>query len=202
MGDRLSSATRLMRRGPSAITSCAVAGSRTPIDPGDFTRVDLERLGFVGFVRVSDLRRLRPYAAVVPRNAVGVYLAYRDSDRPVSFLRKNPAGQWRGDPTLALADLRRRWVPDSRVIYIGKADKPTPISTNSLRTRVTAYLRFGAGANARHSGGYPAWQLRDATELLIAWLDVKPPRRPALVEEGLRRDHFARFGALPFANSV
>lgn len=171
-------------------------------DPGDFTRADLERLGFVGFVSVKALRKLHPVAADLPRDAVGMYLAYRESDRPVSFLRKSPAGRWRGDPTLSLADLRRRWIADSRIVYIGKADRPTPTSTNSLRERVSAYLRFGAGSNARHSGGYPTWQLRDSGGLLIAWCVVKRPRSPLRFERDLLDAHVVRFGALPFANSI
>ena len=98
--------------------------SRTPLDPGDFSRADLERLGFVGFVSVKELRGLRPCAGVLPRDAVGVYIAYRASDRPVAFVRVSRAGRWRGDLTLPLADLRRRWVPKSRVVYIGKAERP------------------------------------------------------------------------------
>lgn len=179
-----------------------MAGSCTPIDPGDFSQADLERLGFAGFVRVKELRGQRPCAAALPRDAAGVYIAYRESDRPVSFVRASPAGQWRGDLTLPLADLRGRWVADSRVVYIGKADRPTPHSTNSLRQRVSAYLRFGAGASARHSGGYPTWQLRDSADLLIAWCVVKRPRSPLRFECELLEAHVARFGALPFANSV
>ena len=152
-----------------------MAGRRATLDPGDFSRSDLDRFGFVGFRSVKDLRAQRPCAADLPADAAGVYLAYRESDRAVSFLRKSPAGQWRGDLSLPLFDLRARWIADSRVVYIGKADRPTPASTNSLRTRVSAYLRFGAGSNARHAGGYPTWQLRDSASLLIAWCVVARP---------------------------
>lgn len=178
-----------------------MAGSRT-LDPRDFSRAALERLGFVGFIRVDDLRVSRPVAALVPRDAVGVYLAFRDSDRPVSFLRSSPAGQWRGDLTLPLATLRRRWIPDSRVVYIGKADRPRPLSDNSLRKRVSAYIRFGAGSSARHSGGYPTWQLADSASLLIAWRVVEPPRTPSGYEATLIDAHRQQFGAIPFANSL
>jgi hypothetical protein len=178
-----------------------VAGSRT-LDPGDFSRAGLERLGFKGFVRVDDLRAARPVAAPVPRDAVGVYVAFRDSDRPVSFLRSSPAGQWRGDLTLPLATLRQRWVPASRVVYIGKAERPTPLSDNSLRKRVSAYIRFGAGSSARHSGGYPTWQLADSGSLLIAWRVIEPPRTPSGYEGTLIDAHRREFGAIPFANSL
>jgi hypothetical protein len=151
---------------------------------------------------VDDLRVSRPVASPVPPNAVGVYLAFRDSDRPVSFLRSSPAGQWRGDRTLPLATLRRRWIPESRVVYIGKADRPTPLSANSLRKRVSAYVRFGAGSSARHSGGYPTWQLADSASLLIAWRVMEPPRIPSGYEGMLIDAHREQFGAIPFANSL
>lgn len=187
---------------PCATTSCDVAGSRMSVDPGDFSRVDLERLGFVGFASVRELRGQRPFAADLPRDAVGVYIAYRKSDRPVSFRRASPAGRWRGDPTLSAAELRSRWVAGSSIVYVGKVERPTPISTNSLRKRVSAYLRFGAGSNARHSGGYPTWQLRDSPSLLIAWCVLQAPRSPLQFERDLLNAHIARFGVLPFANSI
>lgn len=179
-----------------------MAVSRKPPDPGDFGRADLERLGFVGFIRVKELRALRPIEPTPPKDAVGVYIAYRQSEKPVSFLRRSPASQWRGNLTLPLANLRGRWVPDSSVVYIGKAERLKTTSTYSLRTRVSAYLRYGAGSNARHSGGYPTWQLRDSADLLIAWCVVKLPRTPARLEGDLIDAHVSRFGALPFANSI
>ncbi len=166
---------------------------------GNFTRVDLERLGFSGFVSVRELRRERPVAASVPRADIGVYVAYRESERPVSFVRVSPAGRWRGDPTRPLPVLRARWVPESPIVYIGRADRRNLESENSLRDRVKAYIRFGAGSNARHSGGYPTWQLADSDRLLIAWCVTRAPRA---LERRLVVAHQARFGALPFANSV
>jgi hypothetical protein len=151
---------------------------------------------------VKKLRSLRPRDEAWPKKTAGVYLAYRESDKPVSFLRHSPAGQRRGDPTLPLASLRGGlWVPDSRVVYIGKAARPKSTSTNSLRRRVSAYLRFGAGSKASHSGGYPTWQLRDSADLLIAWCVIDPPETPACFEHDLIEAHIARFGARPFANS-
>ena len=120
----------------------------------------------------------------------------------MSFRRQNPAGRWAGDPTLPLAELRRRWVPESHVVYIGSASRPTTVSSNSLRRRVSAYLRFGAGGNARHRGGYPTWQLGDADRLLIAWRVVRAPGNPVRFEHDLLNAHFGLFEALPFANSV
>jgi hypothetical protein len=120
--------------------------------PAEFTREGLERLGVLGFVPVHALREQMALMRAIPRDEGGVYLAFRDSAGPPRFRRVNPAGTWRGDPTLPLEELRRRWVDGSPIVYVGKADL-TP-STN-LRKRISAYLQFGAGSNARHSGGYP-----------------------------------------------
>ena len=125
----------------------------------------------------------------------------------------SPSGPWpssdrarpdsrRGDLTLPLPALRARWVPESRVVYIGMASRPREGSTNSLRRRLSAYLRYGAGGDARHSGGYPTWQLRDAERLLIAWCVLRPPRMPRTIEIDLCQAHVAKFGALPFANTA
>jgi hypothetical protein len=183
---------------------CVVDGCRDRLDPGDFGRADLERLGFIGFATVRYLRGLHPLAAVVPDDAVGVYVAYRESDQPVSFLRHNPAGHRRAalDPSLSPASLRARWVELSRVVYIGKADRPDPTSGNSLQERVRSYLRQGAGHNAGHSGGSPTWQLRDSAHLLIAWRVVAPPIVPRTYESDLIIAHVARFNARPFANTI
>lgn len=167
--------------------------------PTDFTREGLEGLGFVGFVPVRALRDNGARMRAIPRDKGGVYLAFRDSVGPPRFRRANPAGTWRGDPTLPIGELWRRWVDGSPIVYVGKADL-TP-STN-LRKRISAYLRFGAGSNARHSGGYPTWQLSDSDRLLIAWLVVRPPKTPRREEIRLCAAHRVQFGALPFANSM
>ncbi len=85
------------------------------------------------------------------------------------------------------------------MIYIGKADL-TPSTT--LRKRVSTFLRFGAGGNARHRGGYPTWQLADSDQLVIAWRIVMSPTAPRAVEMELIADHRRLFGERPFANGT
>ncbi len=166
----------------------------------EFTREGLERLHFDGFVPIRDLRAIPTRQWLIPATEGGLYLAFRQATGPPGFRRTNQAGTWRGDPTLPLAELRRRWVQGSPVVYIGKADLTD--RGNSLRKRVSAYLRFGAGSNARHSGGYPTWQLVDSDRLLIAWRVVRPPKTPLGEERRLCAAHVDAFGALPFANSI
>lgn len=73
---------------------------------------------FSGWVRFSELP-----SADVPRGP-GVYVVVRPTDTPPQFLDVSPAGHFKGiDRTEPAADLRHRWVPESRVIYIGKAKR-------------------------------------------------------------------------------
>jgi hypothetical protein len=85
--------------------------------------------------------------------------------------------------------LRDRWIADTPVIYIGKADH--------LRRRLRAYLDFGAGLPKSHWGGRYVWQVQGSDALLVAWReDPEPLRREAILLAAFVR----QFGALPFAN--
>jgi hypothetical protein len=168
-----------------------------------FDRDGLDRSGFDGFVPVQQLREER-YASV-PRKIEGqfvggIYLAWRGTIEPPAFLARNPGGPYRRNPTLPIDELLDRWVPGSRVIYIGKADATA--AGNCLRTRVRAYLRYGAGHRIGHEGGFPTWQLADSADLLIAWRVVPSDVQPIDVERAMRAAHRATYGKVPFANSV
>jgi hypothetical protein len=161
--------------------------------PLSFTRLSLRRLGFDGFVTVTDLRADH-YRAVPERQGNawlgGVYIALSPpSDRP-RLMRASR----REERTLPLAALREHWVPDSPVVYIGKADATD--AGNSLRKRVSRYLR----ASTSHTGGKRTWQLADWHDLTIAWLVLPPGRDPRAEEVRLLRHHTERFGREPFAN--
>lgn len=82
--------------------------------PLEWTRTGLEAVGFSGFV---------PFAALptagVPTGA-GVYVVIAP-DGPPDFLAVSPAGWIRGDPTVPIAKLDRKWLPSSPVVYIGSA---------------------------------------------------------------------------------
>lgn len=149
---------------------------------------------FSGWVRFDDLP-----SADVPRGP-GVYVVVRDTDVPPEFLDVSPAGHWKGrDPTEPIADLRDRWVPASRVIYIGKANVGRR-GRRGLRRRLDEYRRYGAGETVAHSGGRRIWQLVDHADLLVAWRET-PDADTAEAESSMIAAFRKRHGRLPFANA-
>jgi|SRR4051812_36620521 len=82
----------------------------------DWTRESLERAGFRGFVRFSDLSDTD-----LPQVA-GVYVVLRESVEPPEFLAASVAGHLRGrDPTASLERLEEAWIDGASILYIGKA---------------------------------------------------------------------------------
>ncbi|KZF06498.1 MAG: hypothetical protein WBD41_16780 [Rhodococcus sp. (in: high G+C Gram-positive bacteria)] len=157
------------------------------------TKSAVELNGFEGWVRFADLPD-----ADVPR-APGVYVVMRPSAALPTFLETSPAGWHKGmDPTTAVDELARSWVPGEPIVYIGKANMGRN-SNRGLRKRLSEYRRFGAGARAGHSGGRRIWQLADSADLLVGWrvTDDLDARR---VEREMIARFRARHGVRPFAN--
>ncbi|MDR2279257.1 MAG: hypothetical protein LBE07_00215 [Gordonia sp. (in: high G+C Gram-positive bacteria)] len=89
-------------------------------------------------------------------------------------------------------------MPESRVLYIGKANAGTS-GRRGLHVRLNEYRRYGAGEPVAHTGGRRIWQLADHTELLVGWRET-PDADAASIESAMIaafRDHHGR---LPFAN--
>lgn len=155
--------------------------------PDGFARPELEAAGYVGWRSWAQLRATQ--LREIPRLA-GCYVVSRSAADEPAFLTENPGGRFKGkDPTVTLERLSAEWVPNTPVVYIGKA--------NELFTRLKAYARFGAGEPVAHWGGRLVWQIADADELLVAW-------RPGSDRE-LEKLLLARFAELhsgrrPFAN--
>jgi len=160
----------------------------------------LERIraaGFEGFHSIASLRG--SLLAPVPETP-GIYLILRDAEQTPRFLSKSPAGKFKKrDPTLPLAELRAAWLPSSTVLYIGKAGGLLTRAT--LRSRLRAYLRHGAGASAAHWGGRAIWQLADSSELLVAWR-FEAGQRTRDTERALIGEFLKEYHRRPFANRV
>jgi hypothetical protein len=128
----------------------------------------------------------------------GVYQVLLPTTAKPIFLRKSPAGRFKGrDPTVPLETLNRRWIGDAACLYIGKAgglgQQPT------LRSRISQLGRFGAGEPVAHWGGRYLWQLGHAESLVVCWAHM-PKEEPPMVERKLLCQFLSKYDGPPFAN--
>jgi hypothetical protein len=156
-------------------------------------RAWLEQQGFQGFVRFAELSR-----SSVPRGA-GIYVVYRGSLKPPDFLGVSCGGHYGGkDPTVPIALLEAAWVPAAHVLNIGKAALGAS-GSRGLKKRLGGYRRYGAGKRVAHAGGRYIWQIADASQLLVAWMET-PGQDPKLVEDDFIADFAEHYDKRPFAN--
>lgn len=147
-----------------------------------------------GFGGYKSFASLRAAAFVgVPRGG-GVYIIVRRATDDPVFLTESCGGHFKGrNPAVACELLAAKWVPDTPIVYIGKA--------TSLFTRLRQYADFGAGKPIGHWGGRYIWQLADRDELLVAWKECEPGLTPEKAEADLVGEFKRAFGGLlPFAN--
>lgn len=161
----------------------------------DFSTCEaIEKQGFVGKVKIADWRKDgTPY----PINAKGVYLVVWKKQPPVHFDEIGTGSICMGNPNVAIESLKESWIPESCVLYIGKAG-----GEKGLKSRLRAYVGFGRGKSYRHWGGRYIWQLREHGELLIYWMELAN-EEPRSVEKLLLKEFKKQYdGRLPFANIV
>jgi hypothetical protein len=143
------------------------------------------------------IARLQSSCAEVP-DTRGIYLVARKSRSPVLFLPESTGGHFkRRDPTVSEEKLRKRWLLDTVLLYVGKAGG-TDQST-SLRGRLHSYMQFGLRKPCAHWGGRYIWQLSDAQNLLVFWKET-PRIEPSVMESRVLSDFGNLYGQLPFAN--
>lgn len=149
-------------------------------------------LAFAGKVRIE---QLQVSCAVVP-DVQGVYAVVRECVTPVQFLAASSGGYFKKrDPSVDIATLQERWLPQAKVLYLGKAGGAGLGST--LRKRLHTYMQFGLGRPCAHWGGRYIWQLVDARQLVVLWA---PTSEPAQTESLLLDEFMQSYGQLPFAN--
>ncbi len=151
--------------------------------------------GFTGFIGVKDLRAGR--LVEIPADP-GVYAVLRECSGHPGFLTQSIGGHFKGkDPTVLRSTLVQSWIPESQVVYIGKAGHIDRGPT--LQRRIRQYLDFGEGKPIGHWGGRYIWQLEESSNLLFSW-QVIPGVAPRSIERDLIADFAKTTGKLPFAN--
>lgn len=155
----------------------------------------LKNNGFCGFKTVAELRE---NINVVPE-LTGVYVLLRPNDDEPVFLENGTGGFFKKkNPNVALPKLSAKWVKDTSIVYIGKADISSKTGERGLRTRLREYLDFGQGLNIGHWGGRYVWQLKDSAKLIVCWKRVDG--NVEQVERQMIMAFQAEHGKYPFAN--
>ena len=156
---------------------------------------ELRAKGFSGFITFQELIKDR---TLIPSQN-GVYIVLRENMEKPHFMPKGTGGFFKQkDPNIAIAELEKKWVDNSSILYIGKAGGENNRAT--LKSRIEQYIKFGQGKPIGHKGGRYIWQLADAYSLIVCWktLSEEDPREveSQMIQE-FKKEHE---GKRPFAN--
>lgn len=156
-------------------------------------RIDLEALGFAGFLSVDALDQ----RTVIPESP-GIYcILWPETGKP-EFVAEGTGGKFKGiDPNVPISRLTANWVEGSSILYIGKAAGGKS-GKRGIRKRLSEYLDFGEGLPVGHKGGRFIWQIRDSGRLLVCWKPMSSS--PEILETEMLQAFTAEHGRLPFAN--
>lgn len=150
--------------------------------------------GFEGGISIGELQES---CSAIPKER-GVYLVVRDAVTRPRFLDASTGAHLGGrDPSVPIETLERRWLPKSKVLYVGKAGGTSQKAT--LHGRIRSYMEYGLGMKRTHWGGRFIWQLADVEDLSVYWA-VHKNKEPRHVEAGLLKEFRLLYDCLPFAN--
>jgi hypothetical protein len=139
---------------------------------------------------VESLQRTNCRSA--PKGA-GVYIVLRPTRDTPRFLAKSVGGRFkRKDPSVSQEFLRKHWVDDATIIYIGMTRE-----ADGLCGRLGDLMKFGLGKPVGHWGGRLIWHLANYRQLLVRWYETD---NPVAVEARLIREFQQVHGVRPFAN--
>jgi len=160
---------------------------------------ELRKLGFRGCHKIGDLMRDLESDGLrdIPQQP-GVYVVCRRARGNPKFLRKSPAGHFKGeDPSVTERVLRTKWVRESQILYIGKSGGRSNAAT--LQKRIEVFMRFGQGKRVGHWGGRLVWQVKGFESFVVCWKPT-PRKDPLKLEKEMLIDFKNNFRKLPFAN--
>lgn len=156
---------------------------------------ELKNIGFKGFISIEKI--IESYN-VLPKQK-GVYILIHSAENP-RFLAVGTGGYFKQrEPNVSIEELRKNWVKDSPIIYIGKAGSENGSAT--LHSRLKQYFNFGQGKAVGHWGGRYVWQLEEPYNIIVCWMET-PDTDPRLVEAELIKQFEKKYGQRPFANLV
>lgn len=159
-------------------------------------RTEIEKNGFVGFKTVKELWDNRKD---IPKK-MGVYLVIDPNFKNTEFINPGVGGFFkRKDPNVPISELKMNYVPNSQVVYIGKAGGSTVKAT--LHSRLGQYLSFGKTKNVGHAGGRYIWQIKNHENLIFCWKET-PKNEPVNIERDLINEFIDQFGKMPYANLI
>jgi len=168
----------------------------------NFNNLDeIKKAGFTGFKTVKEL--LADHSCI--DKVKGIYLVLYLHKKPPEFLLvgSGPALYKKTkNPNVSLEELKSNWVKNVIVINIGKAggknDKGIE-TKETLRRRLSTYVKFGNGKDVTHYGGRYIWQLKNSGDLVICWKAL-PEGEPRTEEKKLIATFKSKYKMRPFAN--
>lgn len=161
-------------------------GTKMRFDSSDY----LNEIGFMGF---RSVRGLFATCSEITDES-GVYLVLHLGGERPEFVPKGVGGYFKKkDPNVSIAKLESNWVDDTITIYIGQTE-------DSLKRRISRYMKFGQGYPVGHWGGRYIWQIHGYQDLILCWMACHGEENAKQTESEMLREFRRSYGCLPFAN--
>jgi len=156
----------------------------------------MKKSGFNGFLTIGELMESNE----VDLEIKGVYFVLYVSESHPTFVKPGTGGHFNGkDPNVPIDVLKKKWVDETKVIYIGKGGEKGKEST--LHSRLSDFLDFGQGKKVGHWGGRYIYQIEEPKDLVVCWKNTNGIE-PEDVESNLITKFISTHCKLPFGNLI